>query len=119
MSTNPVIAFGSHELDEDRWELRRCGVTVRIQPTVLRLLLYLARHRDRVVTRGELIEAVWPGQSASASSVLRAVSLARRALGERAKTGPTIRTYHRRGYRFCAEIRQVEVEVQTACGVAR
>ena len=119
MSSNPVIVFGIHELDEDRWELRRCGVPVRIQPTVFRLLLHLARHHDRVVPRRELVEAVWSRRSVSESSLLRAVSLARQALGERAGPGSTIRTYHRRGYRFCAEIRPLEDAVQTTCGDGR
>jgi DNA-binding winged helix-turn-helix (wHTH) protein len=118
MAPTPVIVFGIHELDEDRWELRRGGLPVPVQPMVLRLLLYLARHRGRVVTRRELLDALWPGTTVTESSVLRAVSLARRALGERAGSGSTIRTYHRRGYRFCAEVRQ-SFEVQTACGGAR
>jgi len=120
MSPNPVLAFDVHELDEDRWELRRHGLPVPVQPRVLGLLLYLARRRDRVVTHSELLAALWTGVSVTDASVLRAVCLARRALGERAGDSRRIRTYHRRGYRFCAPVHEIWTsEVQTVWREAR
>jgi len=61
-----VIAFGEHELDVGRGELRHQEKPVDIQPTPLRVLLYLAEHRDRIVARAELLGTIWPGVAAGA-----------------------------------------------------
>ena len=66
--------FGDHVLDEERFELRRCELAVEVQPKALSLLLYLVRHRDRVVGKQELFEAIWPGQHVTDGSLARAVS---------------------------------------------
>jgi DNA-binding winged helix-turn-helix (wHTH) protein len=95
-----LFAFGDHELDEDRFELRCAGEAVRVQPKVLELLLHLVRHAERVVAKDELLEAVWPGVIVTDSSLARAVSLARRAIGDPGDGLGSIATVARRGYRF-------------------
>ena len=56
-----TLRFGEHELDFVRRELRRDEKPLALQPTPLRVLLYLAEHRDRTVPRRELLDAIWPG----------------------------------------------------------
>jgi len=120
MSPNPVFAFNVHELDEDRWELRRQGLPVSVQPRVLRLLLYLVRRRDRVVTRSELLAALWPRVVVTDASLLRAICLARRAIDDRTAGPRRIRTHHGRGYRFCAPVHELwPAAVQTVWQEAR
>ena len=51
-----VYYFGECVLDEERYELRRAGAVVAIEPKVFQVLVYLIRHRDRLVTRDELLE---------------------------------------------------------------
>lgn len=104
----PVIfAFGNFELDEGRWELRREGVRVSLQPKTLALLFYLVQARDRVVSKDELLERVWPDTVVTESSLSRTVSLARLAIGDRGADPTMIQTAARRGYRFGAAVRVI------------
>jgi DNA-binding winged helix-turn-helix (wHTH) protein len=95
-----VYVFGDHELDEGLFRLRRAGRTIVIQPKVLSLLLYLVRNRDRVVSKDEILAAVWPDVVVTHNSLMRAVSLARSVIGDRDRKPPAIATVPRRGYRF-------------------
>lgn len=94
--------FGDFELDGDRRELRLAGREIPLQPRVFDLLAYLIRHRDRVVSKDELLDALWPAVIVTEGSLQRAVSLARSAL-KQGGAEAAIRTYARAGYRFCAE----------------
>jgi DNA-binding winged helix-turn-helix (wHTH) protein len=96
------LAFGDYELDEARFELRRGGEAVAVQPKVLDLILYLARHRERVVGKDELLDAVWQGVVVTEASLSQALSLARRALGDRAEEQHAIRTVRSKGFQFIA-----------------
>ena len=99
-----VVAFGEHELDFGRGELRHREKPVDIQPTPLRLLLYLAAHRDRVVSRMELLEAIWPGVVVGDEALTTALAEARHAVGDDGAAQRVIRTHKGRGYRFVAEV---------------
>ena len=57
--------FDNHILDTDRRELRCGGDLVAMQPQVFDLLVHLLKHRDRVVTRDDLIALVWGGRIVS------------------------------------------------------
>ena len=92
------FAFGDFVLDGGRFELLRAGGRVAVQPKVLRLLLHLAQHRDRVVPHAELLAALWPDEVVSSGSVKRAVKSARRVLDERADSPITIRSVRGAGY---------------------
>lgn len=97
-----AFVFGPFELDPARRELRVEGEPQSIQPQVFDLLLYLVENHERVVPKRELLEALWPDTIVTESSIQRAVSLARSALGER---GPElIQTFPRQGYRFVGDI---------------
>ena len=61
--------FGDHVLDVGRRELLRGGAPVPLEPQVFDLLEYLIRNRDRVLTRDDLIDAVWGGRIVSDSTV--------------------------------------------------
>jgi DNA-binding winged helix-turn-helix (wHTH) protein len=87
------------EIDEDRREVRGGGKALSPQPKVFELLVYLARHRERVVPKSELLDAVWPGVVVTEASLQRAISLARSTLAE-LEALETIATHARHGYRF-------------------
>ncbi len=97
-----TFVFGQFELDPARRELRVDGRAQALQPQVFDLLLYLIQNHERVVPKRELLETLWPDTIVTESSIQRAVSLARSALGER---GPAlIQTFPRQGYRFVGDI---------------
>jgi DNA-binding winged helix-turn-helix (wHTH) protein len=99
-----VYHFADYELDEEAGELRRAGARVEIQPKPFELLRLLVRERARIVPIDELMSALWPDVAVTPSSLTRAVSHARRAIGDTHK-GERIRSEARRGYRFVAEVR--------------
>ncbi len=106
MVSGLVLEFTDFELDLARFELRRGGEPVKIEPRPLEVLLYLARHRDRVVTKVELIEQLWGVKFISESALTRCIHEARRALGDDGPEPAMIRTVHGRGYRFVAQARE-------------
>jgi DNA-binding winged helix-turn-helix (wHTH) protein len=101
-----IYSFLDYELDEGRFELRRAGVPVPIQPKALRLLAYLVRNRTRAVTAAELIEVLWPDTKVTGNSVARALKVARLALDDRRRAPRLIATVPRRGYRFAGAVRE-------------
>lgn len=104
-----LFAFGDHEVDDERFELRCLGRPVDVQPKVLELLVHLLRNRDRMVPKEELLSVVWPDSVVTDNSLARAVSLARHAIGDREAPSTTIVNVPRRGYRF-----QAPVQVSTS-----
>ena len=99
-----TYAFGAHELDVDRLELRHTGTPVALEPQTFDVLVYLVRHRDRVVPKEELMDEVWGGRFVSETAVTSRIKQARRALGDDGRSQGFIRTHHGRGYRFVAEV---------------
>ena len=95
-----VHHFGTFELDENTRELRAGGQVHALQPRVFDLLVYLARNRERVVPKDELLDSVWPGVVVTDGSLQRAVSVARSVLAK-AGAPDAIRTLARQGYRLC------------------
>ena len=113
-----LFRFGSYELDEAAGELRRDGTSVRIQPKPLALLQHLVRERERVVPIEELYELLWAGVAVTPSSLTRAVSVARSAIGDTGR-GDVIRSVARRGYRFCADVIVIDSRLSGAAPAAR
>ncbi len=102
-----LYRFNDFELDADRFELRRRGVVLSIEPQVLTLLHFLIERREQLVTKDAIIEAVWHGRIVSDSSIASRIRLARNAVDDDGAAQHTIRTVHGRGYRFMAEVERV------------
>lgn len=92
--------FDNHILDTDLRELRRDGELVSIQPQVFELLVHLLRHRDHVVSRGELIKLVWDGRIVSNSTLDSRINAVRNAIGDSGREQRLVRTIPRKGLRF-------------------
>ena len=56
------LAFGDCELDQQLYQIRRDGRAVKIEPKVFDVLLYLLRNRERVVSKIEMLDSLWPGE---------------------------------------------------------
>ncbi|MEO6030126.1 MAG: AAA family ATPase [Candidatus Binatia bacterium] len=99
-------AFGEFELDERLYELRRGGAVVRVEPKVFDVMAYLVTHADRVVSKDELLDRLWPGEHVSESVLPRCITVARKALGDDPTAQRMIQTVHGRGYRFVAPLQR-------------
>jgi TolB-like protein len=96
--------FDEFVIDLGQQELRRSGEVVRIEPQVFELLVYLVRNASRIVSKEELIEAVWQGRVISEAALSSCVSAARRAIGDSGKDQRRIRTASKRGFRFVGSL---------------
>lgn len=96
--------FTDFEIDVARHELRRKGEVVPIEPQVFDLLVHLVRNRNRIVSKDELISAVWHGRVVSEAALSSRVSAARRAIGDNGDDQVLIRTHHKRGFRFVGNV---------------
>jgi TolB-like protein len=96
-------------LDTDRRELRRSESSVPVQPQVFDLLVYLIENRDRVVTKDDLLKAVWNGRIVSESTLISRINAARRAIGDDGDQQRLIRTIARKGVRFVGEVERRRV----------
>lgn len=98
-----VYRFGHFELDTARVELRAAGECVAMEPQVFALLALLVENRERLVSKGEIIEKVWDGRIVSDAAVASRVKSARRVLGDDGRSQRFIKTLHGQGFRFVAE----------------
>jgi adenylate cyclase len=96
--------FADFEIDIARHELRRAGDMVHVEPQVFDLLVHLVRHRDRIVSKDELFDAVWQGRIVSEATLSSRISAARRVLGDSGNDQSFIRTVHKRGFRFIGNV---------------
>jgi putative ABC transport system substrate-binding protein len=101
-----IYFFEDYSLDTDRRELRRGTQFVAVEPQVFDCLQFLICNRERVVSKDDLIAAVWGGRIVSESTLSSRFTALRHAVGDSGETQRLIRTIHRRGLRFVGEIRE-------------
>jgi len=99
-----VLAFGDHRLDIKRRELRRGTELIDLEPKVFDLLAFLVQHRDRVVSKDDLLQEVWGGRIVSESALTTRINAVRRALGDDGTAQRLVRTFTRKGIRFVGEV---------------
>ena len=100
------FVFGDHLLDIDRRELRRGAELIAIEPQVFDLLVYLVQNRHRVVSKDDLVEAVWGGRIVSESTLTSRINAVRRAIGDSGEAQRLIRTLPRKGIRFVGVVQE-------------
>jgi TolB-like protein len=100
------FVFGNQALDPERRELRRRGELIPLEPQVFDLLVYLVRNRDRVVSKDELVTAIWGGRIVSESTLTTRINAARTAVGDSGEGQRLIRTLPRKGFRFVGVVRE-------------
>jgi len=99
-----IYRFDQFELDTEKLELRGDGGLIALEPQVFALLVFLVENRDRVVTKDEIVEKIWDGRIVSDSAVSSRIKSARQALGDDGVSQRFIRTMHRVGFRFVADV---------------
>lgn len=99
-----IWSFGPFAYNEATSELISDGKAVAIEPQSLALLGFLIRNRDRVVSRDDLVGAIWHGRAVSDWAISGAIKALRVALGDVGFERQYVRTIHSRGYRFVADV---------------
>lgn len=99
------LQFDPFELDTDRAELRSGARLVTLEPKVFRLLCHLVENNERVISKEELIAAVWGGRFISDAAVSTALKEVRKALGDDGDRQGFIRTIRGVGHRFVAPVK--------------
>jgi DNA-binding winged helix-turn-helix (wHTH) protein len=92
--------FDEHVFDTDRRELRRGADLVSVAPQVFDILEYLIRNRQRVVSKDDLINAIWKGRIVSEAALTTRMNAARTAVGDCGGAQRLIKTIPRKGFRF-------------------
>ena len=103
------FVFAGCVLDGDKREFTRHAEPVAMEPQVFDLLLYLLQNRDRVVSRDDLITAIWNGRIVSESALSTRITAARKAIGDTGEDQILIKTYPRKGIRFVGDLQTVGV----------
>jgi DNA-binding winged helix-turn-helix (wHTH) protein/tetratricopeptide (TPR) repeat protein len=98
-------------LDLRKFELRKDGCPVPAEPQVLSLLFLLVENRDRLVSKDELIDAIWDGRAVSDSAISSRIKTARKLLGDDGDAQRLIRTVHGKGFRFVGPVSEEETMV--------
>jgi len=108
-------AFDQFVLDPQRRELTRGSEPVAVGPQVFDLLLYLVRNREHVVSKDDLLDAVWEGRIVSESTLTSHINAARRAIGDNGREQHLIRTIARKGFRFVGDVREEQPAAGLSC----
>jgi predicted ATPase/class 3 adenylate cyclase len=106
-SSTLLYSFEDFTLDTARRELRRSGALIALQPQVFDLLEYSIRNRERVVTKDDLLAAVWAGRIVSESTLSTRINAVRRAIGDSGAEQRLIGTAHGKGIRFVGAVREL------------
>jgi TolB-like protein len=102
----PVLPFSFEDyvLDQERRELTLRGQVVAVGPQVFDLLLLFVNNPDRVVSKDELLKAVWGDRIVSESTITSHINAVRKAIGDTGEEQRLVRTVARKGYRFVGQI---------------
>ena len=100
--------FEDFALDTDRRELRRGADVVAVAPQVFDLLDYLIRNRERVVSKDDLISAIWNGRIVSDAALTTRLNAARGVIGDTGDEQRLIKTLPRKGFRFVGAVREAQ-----------
>ena len=101
-----IYEFANYFLDVARRELRCDGRSIHVEPQTFDVLQYLLANRERVVSKDDLIAAVWKGRIVSESTLSSSIATARKTVGDSHEAQRFIRTVPRKGFRFVGEVIQ-------------
>ena len=101
-------SFENYTFDTDRRELHRGADVVAIAPKVFDLLDFLIRNRERVVSKDDLINAIWNGRSVSDAALTTRLNAARSAIGDSGQEQRLVKTLPRKGFRFVGPVLEAQ-----------
>ena len=101
-----IYEFANYSLDVARRELRFDGRSIHVEPQTFDVLQYLVANRERVVSKDDLIAAVWKGRIVCKSTLSSSIAAVRKAVGDSSEAQRFIRTVPRKGFRFVGDVRE-------------
>jgi DNA-binding winged helix-turn-helix (wHTH) protein len=104
-NTHAIIAFDNIVVDADRHTLHCNHVLCDLEPKAFSVLQYLLAYPGEVVTKDELLDAIWTHRCVTPNVLARVITQIRRALGDSAHQSRYIETVPTIGYRFIAEVK--------------
>src|SRR5687767_5243785 len=119
MNADRVLAFAEFRLDPVSGHLYRRNEAVPLAPKVFALLQFLAGQAGRLVSKEELLGAVWPGVFVGDAVLKGAIRELRKALGDDSHEPRFIETAHRRGYRFIPHVTMLDAATAASVAVPR
>src|SRR5688500_1260609 len=102
-----VLQFGDVTVDLRRMSVMRGDQPVSLEPKTFDVLRYLIEHRDRLVTKEELLDTAWKDTFVTPNVLTRAIAQLRKAIGDDAFEARYIETVAQRGYRVIAPVTPV------------
>jgi predicted ATPase/DNA-binding winged helix-turn-helix (wHTH) protein len=109
-----MLRFADCVLDPARYSLVRDDVEQPLEPQVFAVLSYLVRNHGRVVTKDELLDAVWGTRFVSEASLTSRIRAVRAAIGDTGEQQALIRTVRGRGYEFVGEVTDTSAATASA-----
>jgi len=100
-----MLQFEGYTLDFARSSLRTADRNVELRPKAFEVLRYLVENADRIVSKEELLKAIWPNVIVTDEALTHCISEVRQAIGDSGQT--IIATVPRRGYRFVAIVSRI------------
>jgi DNA-binding winged helix-turn-helix (wHTH) protein/tetratricopeptide (TPR) repeat protein len=111
LANKEVIRFGEYTLNRVRWTVLWREEQISLSRKGFDVLLYLIDHRDRVVSKDELLRVLWEGQFVQESNLTQQIFLLRKALSKHESGDKLIETVAGRGYRFAAQVIEPPAEL--------
>src|SRR5258708_7106766 len=112
-----MFRFEGYTLDVARCSLRAADREIELRPKSFEVLRYLVENADRLVTKEELIKAIWPNVIVNDEALTHCVSEVRQAIGDGKQA--TIKSVRSRGYRFTAPVSQLPIDDALVSRLAR
>ena len=97
-------------LDTDQFELSKSGNSIHLEPQALELLVLLVTKRNQVVSKEEINKEIWKGRIVSESALSSRIKMIRQVLGDDGRTQKFVRTIHKKGFRFVADVEEIRAE---------
>jgi len=103
-----VFSFGDVEVREREFAIVKAGEVLPVEPKAFRVLLFLLRNPQKLITKEELLDAVWGDTAVSENSLARSVALLRKLLGDETRDPRYIETVATVGYRWVCKVEIAE-----------
>jgi len=99
------FCFDDVQVDPQTFKVLKAGSEVQLEPKAFSLLLLLIERRGELVTKAEILDAIWKEANVTENALTRKIAVLRRSLGDDSRQAKYIQTVHTRGYQFIAEVR--------------